>query len=167
MNIRHGLAIALSGVLWMSIGILLLLKGFGYLLHPSPELTPSLLPYLSSFGKDASQAPLFLVSIGLVIGFIKGRFILAKTASRVIKKIESLPNPCPILSVYSPTYLILLGSMVFLGMLFKWLPIAYDIKGVIDVAIGSALTNGSAFYFRHFADARRKKLQKKLSSEKK
>ncbi len=156
MNIRHGLAIAISGTLWMAIGILLLLKGFSYLLHPSPDITPSLLPYL---GKS-DQAPLILVSVGLLIGFIKGSLILAKTATRVIKKIESLPNPCSILSVYSPAYLLLLASMVFLGMLFKWLPLAYDIKGVIDIAIGSALINGSAFYFRHFADARRKKLEK-------
>ncbi|MES2199635.1 MAG: hypothetical protein V4489_05670 [Chlamydiota bacterium] len=160
MNIRHGLAIALSGTLWMTIGILLLFKGFSYLLHSTPGQVPSLLPYLSSFTKQAEQASLILVSVGLLIGFIKGRLILAKTAARVIKKIESLPNPCPILSVYSPGYLMLLGSMVFLGMLFKWLPLAYDIKGVIDIAIGSALTNGSAFYFRHFADAKRKKLEK-------
>lgn len=160
MRIRHGLAIALSGVLWMAIGIFLLMKGFSHLLHTSPDQAPALLPYLGSLAKQPEQGSLILVSIGLLIGFIKGRLILSKTAARVIAKIQSLPNPCPLSSVYGPSYLILLAGMVCLGMLVRWLPIAYDIKGVVDVAIGSALTNGSAFYFRHFADAKRKKLQK-------
>lgn len=160
MNIRHGLAIALSGVLWMAIGVFLLLKGFSHLLHSPSDQTPTLLPYFSSFVKEPEQGSLVLVSLGLLIGFIKGRVVLAKTAARIIAKIVSLPNPCSLFSIYGSSYLLLLGGMVCLGMLIKWLPIAYDIKGVIDIAIGSALTNGSAFYFRHFADAKRKNLQK-------
>ncbi|MBS0626653.1 MAG: hypothetical protein JSS09_00400 [Verrucomicrobia bacterium] len=160
MNIRHGLAITLSGVLWMAIGVFLLLKGFSHLLHSSPGQEPALLPYIGSFVKDPEQGSLVLVSLGLLIGFIKGRVVLAKTAARVIAKILSLPNPCSFSSIYGPSYLLLLGSMVCLGMLIRWLPIAYDVKGVVDIAIGSALTNGSAFYFRHFADAKRKNLQK-------
>lgn len=159
MKIRHGLAITLSGVLWMAVGILLLLKGFSLLLHPSGQTLP-LLSFIQALTKDAEQASLILVSLGLLIGFLKGRLVLAKTASRIIKKILSLPNPCAISSIYGRGYLLLLASMVFLGMLLKWIPVPHDIKGVIDIAIGSALTNGSAFYFRHFAEAKRKNLTK-------
>lgn len=159
MKIRHGLAITLSGVLWMGVGILLLLKGFSLLLHPSDQ-TSALLPFIQSLTKDAEQASLLLVSISLLIGFLKGRLVLAKTASRVIKKILSLPNPCSVSSIYGRGYLLLLASMVSLGVLLKWIPVPHDIKGVVDIAIGSALTNGSAFYFRHFAEVRRKNLPK-------
>ncbi len=160
MKIRHGLAISLSGVLWMLIGVFLLLKGFSLLLHPSSDQAPSLLPYLTSLTTQPEQGSLLLVSIGLIIGFIKGRLVLAKTATRIIRKIESLPNPCSLASVYGPSYLILLASMMGLGMLLNKLPVPYDLRGVIDIAVGSALTNGSAFYFRHFAEAKRKKLTK-------
>jgi len=162
MKIRHGLAIGLSGALWMGIGIFLLMKGFSLLLHPSPESTPLILPRLGSLVKDPAQASLVLVSIGLVIGFIKGRFILAKTAARIIKKIESLPNPCALKSVYGPGYLILLGCMMGMGIMLNKFSVPHDLRGIIDVAVGSALTNGSAFYFRHFAEAKRKKLAEKL-----
>jgi len=41
--------------------------------------------------------------------------------------------------------------MLSLGLIVKWAPVPYDVRGLVDVAIGSALTNGSAFYFRHLA----------------
>ena len=45
---------------------------------------------------------------------------------------------------------------MLMGMSLRWVSIPYDIKGVIDVAVGSALANGSAFYFRYFAEQKTK-----------
>lgn len=156
MKIRQGVAIILSGSIWMVVGVFLLTKGFSLLLHPLLGQKPLLLPYINSFGVRAEQASLVLVTLGLFIGFLKGRLILAKTAAKVIKRILGLPNPCSLFSIYARSYLILLSSMILLGISMKWFSIPYDIKGVVDVAIGSALTNGSAFYFRHFAEQKRK-----------
>ncbi len=156
MKIRHGAAIIFSGALWMGVGVLLLVKGFSLLLHPAVGKVSLLMPYMGSFAEQKEQASLILISIGLVIGFFKGRFVLAKSAARVIARIVSLPNPCSVFSMYTRSYVILIGSMMLMGMSLRWVSIPYDIKGIVDVAIGSALTNGSAFYFRYFAEQKKK-----------
>jgi len=151
MKIRQGAAIALSGITWMGVGILLLTKGFSLILTPQgPESMALFTPKLVSLAGSAQQVALILVCIGLLVGYLKGRFVLSKTASRVISSIVSQPNPLPLTSIYPRSYLILLSSMIALGLSLKWISMPYDLKGVIDIAIGSALTNGSAFYFRHF-----------------
>lgn len=155
MKIRHGVAIVLSGIIWMGIGVLLLIKGFSLLLHPVDDKSAFLIPYMGSFAAQKEQASLVLVSLGLLIGFFKGRFMLAKAAAKVIARILSLPNPLPFASLYTRSYVILISSMMILGMSLRFVQIPYDIKGVIDVAIGSALINGSAYYFRHFAEQKR------------
>jgi hypothetical protein len=156
MKVRHGAAIIISGSLWMGIGMMLLFKGFSLLLHPvigggfSPVLS-FLIPFT---GK--SEAPLVLVSIALIIGFLKGRFVLSKTACKVIKRITAQENPLPLRSLYSRAYLLTLLAMSLMGMSLSVLSIPYDIRGFVDVAVGSALINGSAFYFRHFAEKKKK-----------
>lgn len=90
----------------------------------------------------------FFIATGLLIGFFKARFVLIKTVRRVVARIAALPLPIPFKQVYGPTYWILLGSMMALGMVFRFLPIPIDVRGTIDVAIGSALLNGALFYFR-------------------
>ncbi len=156
MKIKQGLAIVLSGMIWMGVGVMLLIKGFSLLLHPVIGASSLLLPYFDAFSVSREQASLVLVASGLVLGFLKGRFVLAKSASRVIARIVSLPNPLPITKMYGRSYVILLASMILLGMSLRFLPVPYDLKGIVDVAIGSALTNGSAYYFRHFAEKRAK-----------
>lgn len=152
MNIRHGAAIILSGVTWMGIGMFLMIKGFTLILVPmTTQSQPVLLPYLHLWIGNMQQASLLWICLALLIGFIKGRVILRKTAERLMKRILALPNPSSLVSIYPRSYLILLALMMSLGMLLKWVPIPCDIKGLVDVAIGSALVNGSAFYFRHFA----------------
>lgn len=155
MKIRHGTAIVLSGTLWIMVGVMLLFKGFSLLLHPAVGQSSSLLPFIQSIaGKQ--EAPLVLVCLGLLIGFLKGRFVLAKTAERVIRGIVSQPNPLAWNSLYSRGYLMVLLSMAVMGMSLRWIPVPYDLKGLVDVAVGSALTNGSAFYFRYFAEKKKK-----------
>ena len=156
MKIRQGIAIAFSGILWMGVGILLLVKGFSLILTPLAGSKGTFIySYMFSLSGNAQQAALLLICLGLLIGFFKGRFVLNKTAARVIRRIQKLPNPCSVFSLYSPSYLALLSSMILLGVLLKFIPIPFDIKGIIDVAIGSALTNGSSFYFRHLTAQKR------------
>lgn len=151
MKIRHGLAITASGILWLLIGLFLLFKGFSILLHTFEGADPICIPYLLAKTSSTEQASLLIISAGLLVGFIKGKIVLAKTANRIIQKILSQPNPCPITCIYPPSYLILLSTMMLMGISLKYFLIPYDLKGFIDVAVGSALANGSAFYFRHFA----------------
>lgn len=133
---KHRGWIALSGFTWFFIGAFLLYKG----LHLITEATQG--------GGLSHQAANIYIAVGLVVGFFKGRFVLVKTVRRVVSRILSLPLPIKFKDAYSPSYWILIASMMALGMLFRFLPIPMEVKGAIDVAIGSALINGAMIYFR-------------------
>ncbi len=152
MKVGRNTAIAFSGILWMGVGILLLVKGFSLVLSPGVgERSGFLFFYAKKLAGNSQQAALLLICLGLFLGFLKGKMILSKTAKRVIQKIQDLPSPAPFFSLYSKSYLLLLASMMMLGFVFKWVPLSFDIKAVVDVAVGSALTNGASFYFRHLS----------------
>ena len=127
MKCKHSHAIVFSGVLWLGIGLMLLSKGLG-ILQATSSIT--------------------LISLGLVIGFFKGRFILKKTVKRVVDRIHSLPNPLPIAKLYSPGYMLLIGGMIALGVSMRFIPVPSEVRGTVDVAIGAALMNGAMLYFR-------------------
>lgn len=118
----HRSWILFSGFLWLVMGLWLLNKGL-HLTH------------------NANW-----IAIGLAIGFIKGRFILAKTVRRVVGRILSLPLPIRAGQVYAKSYWFLISGMMGLGMLMRFFP--NEVRGVVDVTIGSALINGAMLYFR-------------------
>jgi hypothetical protein len=97
-------------------------------------------------GKEQAAAALIVVC--LFIGFLKGRFVLSKSALRVVTRIRSLPNPAPLTSVYSWQYCLLIGVMILLGMGIRFFGVSDDVRGIVDIAIGSALINGAMHYFR-------------------
>ncbi len=105
-------------------------------------------PTSSSVLLGREQIALGLIAVALLLGFLKGRFVLRKTVERIVKHICSFPTPVAFKNIYPKSYYLLLGSMVLLGLALKWVPIYPEIRGFIDVAIGSALINGSMLYFR-------------------
>ena len=142
--------IVFSGITWFVVGVSLLLFGIKLIvLSAAPGVVPpALLSKLALITQNGQHAVLILVMSGLMIGFVKGRFILSKTARRVASRIHSLPHPIKISQVYSLRYIALIACMILLGMSMKWLAIPIDIRGAVDVAIGFALMNGAMFYFR-------------------
>ena len=159
MRLSKATWIAISGLIWFVVGVGLLTLGMyfivGLLQNPLWEKS-SLIAQMSPLAGGREQAALALITIGLILGFIKGRIAMAKAVKRVGERILSLPEPVKLAQVYSKGYLLLIGGMMLLGMSMKWLQIPPDIRGVIDVAIGSALMNGALLYFR-FALAVHKK----------
>ncbi len=151
MKFSHRSLILLSSALWLSIGIFLLSKGLNFIVLSSqmPELSGFLMHKATSFfPENREKAALFLIATALLVGFIKGRFVLSKTVKRVIARIASLPNPAPLSQLYSFRYYLIIVGMMGLAMLLKWLPIGVDMRGWVDVAVGSALINGATLYFR-------------------
>lgn len=144
---KHRTWIALSGFTWFLVGIFLLYKGLR-LIAEAAFLSGSLCHKMSPLVGSAQQAASLLMASGLIIGFFKGRFVLSKTVKRVVLRIVSLPLPIRLKDAYSPSYWILIGSMMALGMFFRFLPLPIDVRGTIDLAIGSALVNGAMLYFR-------------------
>lgn len=151
MHLTKTTWIAISGVIWFIVGMGLLTLGLNFIIHKAQvdvEETTSLIALLSPVAGGREKAAMAVMAIGLLLGFIKGRFVLIKTVRRLVKKILVLEAPIRFSEVYGPSYLLLVGSMISLGLGMKWLGIPMEIRGLIDVAVGSALINGASAYFR-------------------
>jgi len=151
MHLSKTAWIAISGMIWFIIGIGLLTLGLNFIVYKSQiewQETTSLIAKIAPLVGGREQAALTLIVIGLILGFLKGRFILMKTVRRVVERILKLSSPVNFSQVYSKGYLMLIGAMILLGLSMKWLGLPQDIRGTIDVAIGSALMNGGVAYFR-------------------
>ncbi|MBS0616368.1 MAG: hypothetical protein JSR58_07455 [Verrucomicrobia bacterium] len=135
---KHTSWIVVSGSLWLAIGVFLLTMGLKKIV----------------LGTEGEQTALLLISVGLLIGFFKGRFVLSKTVDRVCHRILSQPSPVALKQVYGKGYLFLIAGMMALGMILKWVPIPVHWVGLVDVAVGSALINGAFLYYRKAATVR-------------
>lgn len=154
MKVSHRNAILFSGLLWFGVGILLLTKGIGYLVEGGNAVLNgtqhgfSLIEQISRFSKDREQAALILICFALIVGLFKGRVVFKKTVNRIVARIRSYPSPVALKKIYPKGYLFLIGGMMGMGMLFKFLPLPLDVKGFIDFAVGAALINGAMLYLR-------------------
>lgn len=145
--------IILSGTLWLCIGVFLLTLGINLLVQgtQTENFIQNHYPWLESLAPHMGgleNAVTVLMAVALLIGYLKGKFVLAKTAQRILTRIHSLQAPIKLAQVFTPKYMALIGSMMLLGMMIKFFGVPSDIRGTIDVAVGSALINGSMFYFR-------------------
>ncbi len=111
-----------------------------------------ILNFLSRYVGNLDSAALIWIAVALFVGFIKGRHVLSKSVNRSVQRILALPNPTNLMKIYTTSYYFLLGSMVLLGMLIRFAP--QDVRGGIDIAVGSALINGALLYFRQAWSAR-------------
>ena len=124
-DVKRKTVALISGALWMVIGVRLLYIG----LHRVEEVA--------------------FIGLGLLVGYLKGRFVLRKGARRVMNRLRTQEEPIDLRTMYHPGYWVLLLGMGCLGMLLKFVPgIPLEIRGVISVAVGAALLQGSTTYFR-------------------
>ena len=140
--------ILFSALTWLAIGSLLLYKGLKLIAEGILTIHSLSFKLGPVFG-GIEQAGTFLIVLGLLIGLVKGRLVLAKTARRLALRISGLSYPVRWFEVYPVSYLFLIGFMILLGISLRFLPIAIDIRGMIDVAIGSALIHGAVCYRRY------------------
>lgn len=147
--------IAFSGVIWLAVGINLLSLGLNFLIASAgvdqggPLLSlvaPSLLSY--------ENGALLLITLAIMLGFVKARMIFSKTVQRSIERILTFTPPISIIKMYSARYFLVLGLMIGLGVSFKFFGFALDARGFVDVTVGSALTHGASAYFRQFLAVR-------------
>jgi len=107
--------------LWLCGGIALLLKGCSLLM--------------------ASEWFWLLAPLGFAIGWAKGRFVLSKTMNRLKTRLAGLTQPVSFRDAFPPIYLALIAIMVSLGILLRWAP--DELRGVIDLAVGTALSSAA------------------------
>lgn len=142
MKFKHNSLILFSGFLWLLIGVSLL--NLGLKLLTQAHIYSS---FFSFFGSKEEGATLLIAS-ALLIGILKGKYVLKKSAMKLLTRIYALPNPASFAEAYSKSYLLLIAFMMSLGMLIKYFEVPNDIRGFIDVAVGAALIQGSTHYFR-------------------
>jgi hypothetical protein len=164
VRLGHVAAIIFSGSIWFVIGFFLLSKGLNFVTAAAHfgelGLTSPLMIRLSLLVGGAQSAALLLIAAGLMIGFFKGRYVLAKSVRKGVQRIIALSEPIALHRVYNMRYYVLILIMVGLGMSMKWFAFPPDVRGMIDIAIGSALMNGALIYFRMAAEVRKEKQAK-------
>lgn len=149
MRVSPFRALIISFASWLGIGVFLLYKGLRLLVELAPGTShSSMLSFFSEIAGGTQQAVLMCICIGLFVGFMKGRFVLSKTVTRLSNRFFSYGRPMLLKEMYPAYYLALVGSMILLGMSLKWMPVPQELRGTVDVAIGAALTNGAFQYLR-------------------
>jgi len=154
MNMSHRSLIIFSGCLWVAIGMFLMPTGLFFLTevisgksHVVMTDYP-LISFLTHHMGSMEYAIILLLACGLFIGSLKAKLVLSKVVLKGVTRILSFPNPTAFTNIYGVKYLILIGGMMMLGMGMKVFQVPKDIRGVIDLAVGSALITAGFAYFR-------------------
>lgn len=161
MRLSTSSAIVCMGVLWLLIGLFLLMKGLNLLVFATHAehfgIHQVWIARLAPLVGGSERSALILIFTALLIGLVKARFVLVKTIKRVVERILSFAPAIPWSKLFSTRYLLLMGLMIAMGISLRFLGLPADVHGLIDVAIGSALVNGSMIYFRLAILARAKR----------
>lgn len=153
-NFKHVSAVIFSGVVWLLIGCLLTFKGVNYISQGANELFLNENTHFSIIGfvlpmfDNYQKAILSLIIVSLAVGYFKGQFMLRKSVNRVVRRIITLHAPFKLKDMYTKGYVGLICGMMCLGMSMRFMPIAADVRGFIDLSIGMALLKGSFLFFK-------------------
>ena len=102
--------------------------------------------------QNPTQLALVLSAVGgLLIGSVKGHFVLSKTALRNKTRIEGLEPPLKIHHIFSKPFYIFIAGMMLLGFLLRtWNTYlgGYVVVAAIYCGIGMALIVGSRVYWK-------------------
>jgi hypothetical protein len=122
--------------IWLIGGLVLLGRGAYFL-------------FLSAVLTKASIAMLALaVVIAVVVGLAKGRFVLSKTSSRNIERLDSITESRRPIHVYSVRSWIIIGIMVLISVALTVFAVPNLIRGGINIAIGLGLIVSSLAYLK-------------------
>jgi len=134
------------------VGLALLTKGL-QLLFLSASLsgqikTPLLNIFLYAFTGALLPSLIFLITTGLLFGWIKARFGLIRSIKRTMHRLHLIEGTIKLSKLYRLHDYLLVVGMIALGRLMHWINLPSDLHGFIDITIGSALVNGAMIYFR-------------------
>ncbi len=110
------------------------------------------IPYLEELarGRGVNSGPLALgISIGtaLVIGYVKGRFVLRKAARKAVARLAQQGDTAPLRTVFPTKLVVLVASMMALGLALRSAPypegVKYWLVGILYPGIGMALLWGA------------------------
>ena len=140
----------IAGSIWLIVGTFLMIIGIRFLMDSAfhPENGSFLIKSLEYAVGGSEQGACILVAMGLFLGSLKVRYVLYKAVTRLSSKILTLPNPAHAKFVFTFRYFVLIFAMMGIGFLMKLFELPSDIRGVVDVAVGSGLVSGSLYFFK-------------------
>ena len=132
--------IQLAGLIWTIVGCFLIYRGSGlYSLAVTEQNT-------------SKETIIISLILGIVVGAIKGKFILSKTARRNRDRINQLSPPLKIHNIFSGPFYGFIAGMVALGFLLRAFNTyigGYVVVAAIYCGIGMALIAASYVYWEN------------------
>ena len=132
--------IQVAGLIWIIVGVFLIYRGSGlYNLAVTEQNT-------------SKEAIVISLILGIVLGIIKGKFVLSKTARRNRDRINQLTPPLKIHNIFSgPFYGFIVGMMAlgFLLRTFNTYLGGYVVVAAIYCGVGMALIAASYVYWKN------------------
>jgi hypothetical protein len=129
-----------AGLIWIIVGLFLIYRSSG-------------LYNLAVIEQNTSKGTLIIsVILGVVIGIIKGKFVLSKTALRNRNRINQLVPPLSIHQIFSGAFYSLIVGMMVLGFLLREFNAylgGYVVVASIYCGIGMALIAASSVYWKN------------------
>ena len=129
-----------AGIIWIVVGLFLIYRGSG-------------LYNLAVVEQDTSKGVLITsVILGVVLGILKGKFVLSKTALRNRNRINQLAPPINIHHIFSSSFYCLIAGMMVLGFLLREFNSylgGYVVVASIYCGIGMALIAASGVYWKN------------------
>ena len=129
----------IAGLIWVIVGLFLIYRGSG-------------LYNLAVIEQNTSKETLIIsIILGVVIGILKGKFVLSKTALRNRNRINQLVPPISIHQVFSGPFYGFIAGMVILGLLlreFNGYLGGYVVVASVYCGIGMALIAASKVYWK-------------------
>lgn len=136
MTGAHRRACGVAAAVWVMAGSMLLWRGSNMLLERSE---------VAVFAKWTAAGA------GLLLGYLKGNFVLVRTARRNRARIESTPSPRPF-AAFTPRFALLIGLMIAFGMGLRALAeqdlLGWVYVGALYIGIGAALLASAPAYLR-------------------
>jgi uncharacterized membrane protein len=136
--------ISIAGGFWCVVGLFLVIRGFG-------------MYQLAGQEQHSTQIAIILSGItAALIGLVKGKFVLSKTARKNKTRIHELKDPVHIHQIFSKPFYILIPMMMGLGILLRsyneYLG-GYVVIAAIYCGVGMALIVSSRTYWATESDA--------------
>lgn len=147
ISLTRSRLLTIAGGTWIAIGALLLNMGVRYLMQGAQGRHSPLFSNLVTWSGGTEEAVALLTIIGCLLGYIKGRTVLRRAAHRTAARLEAA-NTARLSDLYNKGTCALILVMMLLGQMMSYFDLAYDIRGLIDTAVGLALLRGGATYFQ-------------------
>lgn len=135
------------GLFLMRFGLILLFRA----LHSSKTdegMSYPLLELAYKMVPTVELGTLILVILAIIVGIVKGRTVIAKSARRNVARILALPSPALFTRFYPLSFYPLILVMALMGYLLRTSGTPSDVVGVVYVAIGAALIQGSSILIK-------------------